>query len=47
MAGLFWVMVGGGGFILDDGRWRGVILECGDGGGYTFGGGGWWWLYFE
>ena len=33
---LFWVEVGGDRFILGDGRWRGVILECGE----------WWWVYF-
>ena len=36
MVGLFWVVVGGGRFILGDGKWQGVILGCGE----------WWWVYF-
>ena len=37
MLGLFWVLVGGGRFILGDDKWRGVILGFGE----------WWWVVVD
>ena len=37
MLGLFWVLVGGGRFILGDDKWRGVVLGFGE----------WWWVVVD
>ena len=42
LVNIFWVVVGGGGYILAGGGW-GVV----GGGGYILAGGGWWWLVVD
>ena len=38
---IFWLVVGGGGYILAGGGWlRVVVGSC----GYILAGGGWWWM---
>ena len=37
MLRLFWVLVGGGRFILGDDKWRGIILGFGE----------WWWVVVD
>ena len=53
VVGLFWVVLNGSGFILDDFRWWWVFLD-GSGyfcvlvcvGGIFLGDDGWWWVFF-
>ena len=40
MEDIFWLVVGGDGYILAGGRWRWVV----GGDGHILYGGGWWWV---
>ena len=45
---IFWLVLGGGGYILADGGWSWVVVDIFwlvvGGGGYILAGGGWWWM---
>ena len=51
MVDIFWLVVGGSGYILDGSRWWWVVVDIFwlvvDGGGYILAGGGCWWVLVD